>query len=156
MKGNTKNPGDIIGSLILMTTGIAIIAGSIRLRVGTLTKPQPGLFPFLAGFFLVALSCLLIIQGWHGRGEKTRPFGEVKKPAMLAIGMAIYVVILNPVGFALATIPLGAVILRVLGVTSWKVLTLSSLLLSIGTYLLFSCILGVELPAGVLEGIWIF
>lgn len=54
-------------------------------------------------------------------------------------------------GYVPATILIAGVILRVLGVTSWRALGLNSVILSVGTYLLFARILGTELPAGVLE-----
>jgi hypothetical protein len=50
----------------------------------------------------------------------------------------------------LATILIAGVILSVLGVTSWRVLAVGSVALSVGTYLLFGRVLGVDLPPGVL------
>jgi len=41
-------------------------------------------------------------------------------------------------------------ILRILDVKSWRVLILTSFCLSIGTYILFDKLLGIELPVGIL------
>ena len=143
--------GDVVGSLLLALTGIAAVVGSVKLRIGTPTSPQPGFFPFLGGAALAVLSLLLLVQAWRGRSGGTEAFGEVRRPAILVVGMGVYVAILDPLGYVPATILIAALILRVLGVTSWRVLGVGSVALSVGTYLLFDRLLGVELPAGVLE-----
>ncbi len=144
------NWGDMIGSLLLVLTGIGVIVGSIRLRIGTPTNPEPGFFPFLGGVILIALSCILMVQGWLGGGKEGKAFGEMRRPGILVVGMGVYVVILDSLGYVLATILIAAVILRVLGVKSWRVLGMVSIALAVGTYLLFARLLGIELPAGVL------
>jgi len=74
----------------------------------------------------------------------------LRKPAILIVSMSIYTAVLEPLGYVLPTIVLVAVILRVLGVTSWKALILASLGLSVGAYLLFDRALGIDLPKGAL------
>jgi hypothetical protein len=54
------------------------------------------------------------------------------------------------VGYVISTIMLSAVVLRVLETKSWWVLAVVSLVLSIGSYLLFVRLLGVTLPNGIL------
>jgi len=61
------------------------------------------------------------------------------------------VAILEPLGYVLSTMLIAAVILRVLGVRLWRVLGVTSLAVSVGTYLLFARVLGIDLPAGILE-----
>ena len=151
MADQRRNWGDIIGSLILILIGTGVIIGSIRLNVGTPTNPQPGFFPFLGGFILVGLSLTLLVYGWRGHGKGIEAFGEVQRPAILVGAMGVYVAILDRLGYVPATLLIALVILRVLGVKSWKVLGLASVLLAGGTYLLFARLLGIELPAGVLE-----
>ncbi len=151
MVDQKRNWGDIIGSLILLLIGTEVVIGSIRLHVGTPTNPQPGFFPFSGGIILIGLSLILLAYGWLGHGKRIEAFGEVQRPAILVGAMAVYVGILDHLGYVLATILIAVVILRVLGVKSWKVLGLASVLLAGGTYLLFARLLGIELPAGVLE-----
>ena len=75
---------------------------------------------------------------------------------MLIAGMAVYVGLLGHLGYVPSTVFIGIVILWILGVTSWKVLAAGSIGMSVASYILFSHLLGVDLPQGVLEGIWIF
>jgi len=67
------------------------------------------------------------------------------------VSMGVYTALLMPVGYVLPTIFITALILRVLGVTSWKILGGASVGLSVGTYILFGRILGIDLPAGILS-----
>jgi len=156
MEESKRNWGNMIASLLFLLIGIGVTIGALKLKVGTPMRPQPGFFPFVAGVIVIGLSSVLMIEGWLGRGKRAEPFGEIWRPACLVAGIIVYVVILDPLGFALATVFISVVILRILGVKSLRVIGVSSLALSFGTYFLFARLLGVELPAGVLEGIWIF
>lgn len=69
---------------------------------------------------------------------------------MLA-ALAVYAVLLEPLGYIPSTIFIAMVTLRILGVMSWKVIILTSAVLSVSVYYLFTQLLGVELPAGVLS-----
>ncbi len=151
-----RNRGDLIGSVLLILTGIGVVIESVRLKIGTLHGPQPGFFPFVGSILLIALSLVLLIQSWRGGEASHQPeeaSGELRRPAILVAGMGIYSAVLDPLGYLISTLLIAAVVLRVLGVRSWKVLSLGSLGLSVGTYLLFDRILGIDLPPGVLEGL---
>ena len=76
--------------------------------------------------------------------------GTLRRPVILIVSLSVYTAVLEPLGYVLPTIILVAVILRVLGVTSWKILTLASLGLSVGAYVLFGRVLGIDLPVRVL------
>ncbi|NWF92430.1 MAG: tripartite tricarboxylate transporter TctB family protein [Syntrophaceae bacterium] len=145
-----KNLTDILGSLFLILLGIGAIIGAIGLRVGTPTEPQPGFFPFLSGAIIVILSSIIFVQGWLGRSKRRIGLGEIKRPAMLIAVLAAFVAVLEPLGYVLASPFLIAVVLRIMGIKSWRALLVTSLVLSIGTYLLFDWLLGITLPAGIL------
>lgn len=146
---------DIIASVLLILVGTGVIIESIRLKVGTPLMPQPGFFPLLGGAVLIGLALVLLVQSFLGRGEASRlpqeAFGELRRPVILVVCLGLYTALMEPVGYVLPTFLIAAVILRVLGVTSWKILGSASLGLSIGTYVLFGRILGIDLPAGVLS-----
>jgi putative tricarboxylic transport membrane protein len=149
-----RNRTDIIGSVLLIVIGIGVVVESLRLQLGTPLMPQPGFFPFLGGSLLIGLSVILLVQGWlqrdHSSPQPRKVAGGLRKPVILIVSLSVYTAALSSLGYILPTIILVAVILRVLGVTSWKVLFLASLGLSVGAYLLFCRVLGIDLPAGVL------
>ena len=72
------------------------------------------------------------------------------RPLVLVVSMIVYTAVLEWLGYVLPTIFISAVILRVMGLTSWKAISVTSLSLSLGTYILFGRILGIDLPAGIL------
>ena len=100
---------------------------------------------------LMGLSFVLMLLAWRGQGQRAESLGEVRRPALLVVGMGVYVLLLGPLGYVLATLPLAALILWILEVRSWRVICLFSAGMSIGTYLLFAIFLGIELPPGILR-----
>jgi hypothetical protein len=145
-----RNKGDVVGSLFLFLLGIGAVIGAIRLQVGSPTEPQPGFFPFLGGISLIVLSSIIFLKGWIGQSENKVAFGEVGRPALLLVVMFALVVVLDNVGYVIGTFIASGLILRILKVKSWRVLLLTSLCLSIGTYILFDKLLGIDLPVGIL------
>lgn len=144
-----RNKSDMVYGSVMIPLGIAVIVGSLRLKLGTPLYPLSGFFPFLGGVLLIALSIILIFRGWLGRGQSHQPFGELRQVAILVVCLAVYVAVLETLGYVFSTILITVAILRIMRVTSWKTLSLSSLILSVGAYLLFNRVLGVELPAGI-------
>jgi putative tricarboxylic transport membrane protein len=145
-----KNMSDIIGGLFLFLVSLGAMIGGVQLHVGTPTDPQPGFFPFVGGLVVMIFSTIILVQGWLGRTKRKTAFGELGRPALLLGVLVLLVAILDRVGYVIGTFVASGLILRVLGVKSWRVLVLTSLCLSIGTYILFDKLLGVELPVGFL------
>lgn len=145
-----KNRSDAVGSFFLFLLGIGAVLGAIRLKVGSPTEPQPGFFPFLGGLSLVVLSSVIFFKGWVGKSQKKVAFGEVGRPVLLLLVLIALVAVLDGVGYVIGTFIASVLILRILNVKSWRTLILTSLCLSIGTYILFDKLLGIDLPVGIL------
>jgi len=145
-----KNTGDVVGSFFLFFLGSGAVIGAIRLHVGSPTEPQPGFFPFLGGISLIVLSSIIFLKGGIGQSQKKVVFGEVGRPALLLVVMIALVAVLDRVGYVIGTFVASGLILRILNVKSWRTVILTSLCLSIGTYILFDKLLGIELPVGIL------
>ena len=146
-----KNRSDTLGSIFLFLLGIGAIIGAIRLNVGSPTEPQPGFFPFIGGLILVVFSTILFLQGRLGRNKEQVVFGEMGRPALLLVVMILLVLSLDRLGYVMGTFIASFLILRILSVKSWRALIITSLCLSIGTYVLFDRLLGVDLPVGLLS-----
>jgi hypothetical protein len=145
-----KNRSDAVGSLFLFLLGIGAVLGAIRLKVGSPTEPQPGFFPFLGGLSLIVLSFIIFLKGQMGQSRKKVGFGEIGRPALLLVVLIVLVAALDRVGYVIGTFIASGLILRILNVKSWWTLILTSLCLSIGTYILFDKLLGIDLPVGIL------
>lgn len=124
--------------------------GAIGLRLGKPTEPQPGFFPFLGGISLVLLSGILLFQAWHRGSGEPQALGKLWGPAIVILGLIAYVATLDSIGYLITTTMLSAIVLRTLETKSLWVLTVTSLILSIGSYIVFDRLLGVPLPGGIL------
>ncbi|HZH52147.1 MAG TPA: tripartite tricarboxylate transporter TctB family protein [Microvirga sp.] len=143
------SPNRIAGGFFLLLA-LGAIAGAVRLEIGTPSEPQPGFFPFLGGLGLAILSVLLIVQDLRGRGTDGEPFVDTKRPIMAVAGLTAFVLLLDLLGYVLATAALSLALLVILGVRlRWGAL-LSALGLAAGSYILFDRILDVPLPEGIL------
>jgi putative tricarboxylic transport membrane protein len=146
----TKNSTDIVAGIVLILIGTGAIIGAIGLRIGTPTEPQPGFFPFLSGVAILVLSLIILVQGWLGRKESGTRFGEIWRPAMLIAVLILFVGLLEPLGYVIASAIVVVLALLIMGIKSWRVLLVVGLAFPIGTFILFDRLLGIGLPVGIL------
>lgn len=144
-----RRPGEIAVGLCFAAVGIAFIVGAFKLTVGVPTEPKPGFFPFIDGVILVTLAVLFLVQIWRGRAGESGTFGSIRGPAIIVVTLILYVATLERVGYVLTTTILCAVVLYVLD-TRPRMLVPVSIALALASYLLFSRLLGVTLPPGLL------
>ena len=144
-----RKPGEIAVGLCFAAIGVAFLIGAVKLTVGVPTEPKPGFFPFIDGVILVALTILFLLQAWRGQAGESRAFGSLRGPAIVIVTLILYVATLETLGYVLTTTVLSAVVLSVLG-TKVRALVPVSLGLALSSYLLFSRLLGVTLPPGLL------
>jgi putative tricarboxylic transport membrane protein len=145
-----KSADAIAGGAFLLV-GLGAVVGAIQLQIGTPSEPQPGFFPFLAGSLLMFLSGLLVVQGLRGRSSGGEPFTKLRQPVLAMMGLIGFVLVLEPLGYILATASLTAVLLLVLKVRRGLGYVLTVILLPVGSYLLFDRLLDVPLPEGILS-----
>lgn len=146
-----RQAGDLRASLVFLALGVGVCFEASRLGFGSVQVPEPGFFPWLGGLALAGLSLGLFAQAWRGRGPAVPPAGDWSRPAMLLAALLLYVPLLEPVGYPLATAGLTVVALRILETRRWSVTLGVSVALAVGSFLLFRRGLGVGLPAGVLS-----
>ena len=142
--------GDVIGGLVLLCISAWAIIGGVKLHLGKVSEPQPGFFPFWGGVVLAVLSGILLFQAWSGRSKGAEAFGAIWRPMIMIIGLIAYVLLLNTLGYLIATLVLSTLLLRVLGTKRVWVLALAGLCIAFGSYILFDRLLNVTLPTGIL------
>ena len=148
-----RKPGEIAVGICFLSIGIGFTIGAIQLQIGKPTEPQPGFFPFLGGVILIVLSAIFLFQAQLGRAGETHAFGKLRSPSIMVLGLILYVATLEPLGYIIGTALLSAVMLRALE-TKFRMLFPVSLLLAVGSYILFDRLLGVTLPGGLLAKLW--
>ena len=147
------NPANIVAGLVLILVGTWAVIEAIGLRVGTPTEPQPGFFPFLSGAFIIILSSIILAQGFFGHSKTKVSLAEMKRPALLVAVLAVSAAILEPLGYVITSFVVVALVLLIMRIKSWRVVLVTSLALSIGTFLLFGRLLGITLPTGILSAL---
>ncbi len=148
-----KNTHDVIGGGILCVLGVGAAFGSIALRIGSPTEPQPGFFPLVGSLLLLVFSAVIVLQGCLGAERKRTPGGNVWRPLPLAAVLIVVAPAMDLLGYVVSTFIISTFVLTIMGVKSWRVTVITGLCLSVGTYLLFDKLLGIELPVGILSRI---
>lgn len=141
---------DLKASLAFLAVAIGACVGASRLGFGSVSVPEPGFFPWISGLTLGGLSLALFGRAWRGRDTAPAAGGGWTRPALLLGALALYVPLLEPVGYPIATTALCIAALRILDTRRWPVTLGVSLLIAMGSFLLFRWGLGVDLPPGLL------
>ncbi len=141
-----------------LTTGIfamlaiAICAESVRLKLGTLSNPGPGLVPFASGVVL-AVSAIVAFGQTLARDEQRLVLWgpETQWGKMIAViaSLLAYGLLIQPLGFLLVTFLWLAFMCRGVGGIGWRGTLLISVIATLACYLLFERYLGILFPLGV-------
>lgn len=138
-----------IVTLGLFIAGGAIMAGGYRLKIGTVSVPEPGFFPFIAGTSVAALSmCRLIGSGRTNSGvtEDNESVPGSWKALTLSTALIVYTLILDWCGFIVATSLLAIAVMRISYPQPWLRTITISVLVAAASYYLFRGLLQVPLP----------
>lgn len=145
---------DIAVATILLALAGYIFLAAGALPFGTLRVPQTAFFPKVLAALLAILSLVLLAQAFARTkaplvSNKIGAAGWIRIGATLAT-LAGFAIVLERLGFLLTTFVLMICLLRAIEAQSWGKVIAVALATSLITYGLFSRLLGVPLPAGVL------
>jgi len=130
----------------------AAAAESWRLGFGSFVRPGPGFVPFLAAALLGLLAVVGLIQSVQEKsaGKKAEGFDsrDMLRILMLIAALAVYVLLWDFLGFLAATFLLLLLLYRAVEPLRWRTVLIASVLTLVGTYFMFSTLLGARLPAG--------
>jgi len=126
---------------------VLILWESLRLGLGTATEPGPGFLPFCAGAILAVLSLAFVYTGWGFR-KSQQPHS--RRVIVALVSVFVYSLVLNYLGFIIATFLLVAILFHLGEPRRWWVtLTMSALVTFVG-YFFFGTMLQVFFPKGFL------
>jgi hypothetical protein len=145
---------NIYTSLFLMLLALAICYSSIRLSLYARRGPGPGFMGFGTGGVLFLLSLHLFLKNlFSSKGEAVE--GEVLKNKKVNIwilcSLIFYALFLERLGYVLDLFIVLSLMFAISKNMKWYVIIGSSVLISLGSYILFSVLLGIGLPTGVLN-----
>jgi putative tricarboxylic transport membrane protein len=144
---------------VLVCVGLGVVTLAFQLPAATAADPVgPRGFPALLGVVMLACGVGLAIEPWFswlGGGapgdEETRGALAVR-PLLGAIGLTgLYLAVLEPAGYLLATPAYLGALLLVQGRVTARAFVLTAVGLPAALYLLFAVAMRVPLPTGPLE-----
>ncbi len=148
---------DSISGLLGMAVGIFISVKSFELGVGGLHQPGAGFFPLVGGILLTAFSVILLVQSISVKvkstGAATQDGGGNPRLAVYAFcAVVVYALVFEPLGYILSTFFLVIFLLRIVTPKKWWITVVTSAIISLASYFIFTVLLHSELPEGILSG----
>jgi putative tricarboxylic transport membrane protein len=135
---------------VLLVFGLVAFEEATRLRFGSIARPGPGFVPLVlaAAFSLVCVA--LLVSGRRAPDAGAPDVARLGWPKIVATMAAlfVYALVLEPVGFVVATFLLLLFFFRALERQRWLAALAGALLTALVTYLVFKVWLNVQLPAG--------
>lgn len=143
---------DVVSASFWMLMGFWVCHEGYKAGWGTLHEPGSGFLVIGAGALLIGLSILLLLRAALSppRGaEAALSMISLRRPTLVMLGLAAYTFALVPVGFALSTLLLFILLMKVVEPQPWTKALLMAFMVTLGAYLLFDVWLGAQLPRGI-------
>ncbi len=146
-----KKTDQITGIIVLIFSGF-VIEESWRMPQQSATfGPGVGFLPFWLGVLMAILSILLIVTAWRRPADSAKKAILPGRQAVIAIvlvlaGLAVYILLLELLGFLVDTMLFTAFLLSVVMRERWKMTLVIALMTSVGLYVIFQILLEVNLP----------
>ena len=143
-----KSQRDFAAGLMFLVVGIAFAIGATNYTFGSSAKPGAGYFPLLLGVILAVLGALVLFKALTIESEGGDPIGAIAwKPLLLILGaVVVFGATLPRLGMAVA-VPLLIVVSSLGGdEVHWKAVVITSVVLTLGSWLVFVKGLGLTIP----------
>jgi putative tricarboxylic transport membrane protein len=144
---------EVASSLGWIIFGLMISIGSISVGLGSFRRPGPGMFHFIIGSAIILLSSYQIVVQFHKNSDNSKilPHRDGLKRIIYTILILIFfAVAIEYLGFVICTFIFFALLLKTVGQKRWGYTIITSLTVSILTYIIFHIWLNVNLPKGLL------
>ncbi len=144
-------------AIFFLVLGVGFVVEAQKLKLGRISRPDPGFFPFWLGVAMIVAAAFFLIRvlrrdvGSEGRPESLWRGLHWGQALFSLFAMLGYALVLDRTGYLLTTFILLFVLFRYVGSQSWRATILGSVATSVLTYLLFKVWLQVQLPAGFWE-----
>jgi putative tricarboxylic transport membrane protein len=140
-------PRDLVSGLFWLAVAIFVAGQGLALKLGSLSRPGPGFFPFWGGVVLGMLSVGLIARSFRrgAAGRRIRP--ESWKPLVVVGALLAYLLLLEPLGFVAVTFLFLLLLFRIER-RGWAFSAVSAAIGTLASYGLFQVWLKTQLPTG--------
>jgi putative tricarboxylic transport membrane protein len=145
---------------LLIGLGLIAIAAVVAVDVSGMRVPPvhakvgPRVFPLLVSCGLAVAGVATVWQSWRGTFEDETPAAtDWFAVALISAGLVLHMNLLRPVGFVPAAVILFMSVTTAFGSRKFLRDGIVGLVLALAAYLAFTKLLGLQLPAGLLQGI---
>ena len=144
----------LASDLFWLGIGAAFCWGGLSLGFGSFRQPQTGFMPVLAGLALALLAAIDLIgsllSGWGNERPDREVWAEINAGKLLLtlVALLVYTLLLNTLGFSLATIPLLVFLFRLMQPRAWWIVVAAAVAVTGLFYFGFKIGLDCQLPAG--------
>ena len=143
---------DTIAGVLIALFGAWFLWEATLLREGPgYAAVGPRVFPLIVGTGLLVSGLAVLVGGLRAGHQPDHLPTDWRTLGLMAVALAGLILLWRPLGFILTATPFLVAGARVLGSRSLIRDVVAGVLVSVGTYALFTRLLGLELPAGPLE-----
>lgn len=136
------------GGLVLLVLGLLVVLQSVRLSVGSLADPGPGLFPALTGLSLAALAAVIVLRPSPTRDEGADAPARSGRLVALTIALLAYPAFLEGAGYLVTMFGTMLLVARATGIRRWRRAALFAAVATAASYAMLDMLLGAHLPFG--------
>ncbi|MCZ7564929.1 MAG: tripartite tricarboxylate transporter TctB family protein [Burkholderiales bacterium] len=139
---------ELLNSAAFFALAVLVALGGLRLGLGTVGEPGPGVYPVVLAVVLGGLAAWLavatLLRPPRIASRGARHAGQLAATIATLVG---YIALTPLAGAAVTTVALLAVLFRVGGMTRWP--RIAAFALAFGLGAVFGCrLIGIPLPAG--------
>jgi hypothetical protein len=138
---------------VLALVALVALGVAARLEIGTVARPGPGFFPLLLAGALLAVSAALLVTARTSAARAVPPdqaLGPASPPPWALVAtvaaLAVYVALLERLGFVLATAALLAFLFGAIARYRWPIALPAAVAVALAARLVFDRWLEVRLP----------
>ena len=145
---------DVVGGLVFLGLGGALLLSGRELGIGDLREPGSGFLVFWGGVLTCLFSASILLDGVRGGGADIRElWAGTRWPRVVAVVgcLVAYAILLGPLGFLLATVPLLLALLRIGDPVRWRVAVPVAAGATLTAWWVVERLLLIQLPKGTLE-----
>jgi putative tricarboxylic transport membrane protein len=139
--------------LFWFVAGMVIIYFSIGYGIGSLGAPGPGYISFLMGIIMSVLSGIMVIRDVRGKTREplSRLFqGNWLRVVLTIVALLLYTILLPYLGFIVLSMILIYTLILLAGKRNHLTAGVTAVIVSLLSYYVFSVLLQVNLPEGLL------
>jgi hypothetical protein len=138
---------ELRSGIFFFLLSLLVMGESLRVELGTFMEPGSGFLTFGMGLVMCALSVVLIWRGW---GVRESQVPHARRVVLALASLFVYSLVLNILGFVVATFFLVAVLFHLGQSRQWWLVIGMSALVTFMAYLIFGVFLHVYFPIGFL------